>query len=133
MNEQVLTTITSASSSWETRVAPACASMPIMTSLSTRFLGHPRLTKPTLAGAVGSEIADMLFFTGTGTVLIMISGKQLYTILASNIAISVPAAAGRRNPSTKGDIVSFPPIRVGRATLMEQKIHPSRLRRRDVG
>src|SRR5437868_4399767 len=56
MNEQVLTTITSASSSWETRVAPACARMPIMTSLSTRFLGHPRLTKPTLVGAA-EEVA----------------------------------------------------------------------------
>jgi hypothetical protein len=39
--------------------------MPIITSLSTRFLGQPRLTKPTLAGAVGSEIADMLFSKGT--------------------------------------------------------------------
>jgi hypothetical protein len=37
----------------------------------------------------------------------MISGKQLYTILASNIAI--PAAG---HPGTKENIVSFPPIRV---------------------
>jgi hypothetical protein len=39
--------------------------MPIITSLSTRFLGQPRLTKPTLAGAVGLEVTDMLFFKGT--------------------------------------------------------------------
>jgi hypothetical protein len=63
--------------------------MPIITSLSTRFLGQPRLTKPTLAGAVGPEVADMLFFKGTR---IMISGKQIYTILASNIAISARSA-----------------------------------------
>src|SRR6202158_2332710 len=54
----------------------------------------------------------------------MISGEQLYTILACTIAIPAPAAAVRRNPSTKGDIVSFPPIRVGRANLMEQKYIP---------
>jgi hypothetical protein len=62
--------------------------MPIITSLSTRFLGQPRLTNPTLAGADGSAVAIMFFFTGTGTMLIMISGKQIYTILTSGIAIS---------------------------------------------
>jgi hypothetical protein len=41
--------------------------MPIITSLSTRFLGQPRLTKPTLAGAVGPDVADMIFFTGIFT------------------------------------------------------------------
>src|ERR1700730_615386 len=50
INEQVLTTMTSASSAREISWAPACASSPIITSLSTRFLGHPRLTKPTLVG-----------------------------------------------------------------------------------
>jgi hypothetical protein len=40
----------------------------------------------------------------------MISRKQIYIILASNLGIS--AAAGRRNPGTKEGIVSFPPIRV---------------------
>src|ERR1700690_3491680 len=50
MKEQVLTTITSASSAAGVSSTPACASIPIMTSLSTRFLGQPRLTKPTLVG-----------------------------------------------------------------------------------
>lgn len=64
MNEQVLTTMTSASAELGVSRAPDWASMPIMTSLSTRFLGQPRLTKPTLTGAAGSEVVDMLFFTG---------------------------------------------------------------------
>src|SRR5512135_2084015 len=50
MKEQVLTTITSASSALGVSSAPARRSTPIMTSLSTRFLGQPRLTKPTLVG-----------------------------------------------------------------------------------
>src|SRR5206468_2730246 len=50
-----LTTMTSASSALGTRSAPACESMPIITSLSTRFLGHPRLTNPTLGGALGAS------------------------------------------------------------------------------
>src|SRR5579871_738399 len=50
MNEQVLTTITSASSALGVSSAPARDSSPIMTSLSTRFLGQPRLTNPTLVG-----------------------------------------------------------------------------------
>src|SRR5712664_4008254 len=87
INEQVFTTMTSASSASGVSSAPASASMPIITSLSTRFLGQPRLTKPTLAGALGPEVADMLSFKGTR---IMISGQQIYTILASNIAISAP-------------------------------------------
>ena len=52
INEQVLTTITSASSAAGVSSAPPCASMPIITSLSTRFLGQPRLTNPTLVGRV---------------------------------------------------------------------------------
>src|SRR5205085_4354306 len=60
MNEQVFTTITSASSARGVICAPAEASMPIMTSLSTRFLGQPRLTKPTLVGgATDGEFVDM--------------------------------------------------------------------------
>src|SRR2546425_11533277 len=51
MNEQVLTMIISASSARETSSAPAWVSMPIMTSLSTRFLGQPRLTNPTFGAA----------------------------------------------------------------------------------
>src|SRR5579884_835073 len=48
INEHVFTTITSASSASEVICAPARSSRPIMTSLSTRFLGQPRLTKPIL-------------------------------------------------------------------------------------
>src|SRR5271157_3214297 len=47
INEQVLTTMMSASSARGVIAAPPCASKPIMTSLSTRFLGQPRLMKPT--------------------------------------------------------------------------------------
>ena len=44
--------------------------MPIMTSLSTRFLGQPRLTNPTFVGgdsggsglATGNDFDDMQFF-----------------------------------------------------------------------
>src|SRR5271155_4109410 len=50
MNEQVFTTITSASSARGESSAPARARKPIITSLSTRFFGHPRLTKPTFCG-----------------------------------------------------------------------------------
>src|SRR3984957_5589184 len=54
MNEQVLTPITSASSPRRVSSAPERASIPIMTSLSTRFLGQPRLTKPTFCGRVAA-------------------------------------------------------------------------------
>src|SRR6266705_465407 len=58
MSEQVFTTITSASAAWGVISAPASASIPIMTSLSTRFLGQPRLTKPILSRAVLLEISS---------------------------------------------------------------------------
>ena len=48
MKLQVLTTNTSASSARGTISQPPPASMPSITSLSTRFLGQPRLTIPTL-------------------------------------------------------------------------------------
>src|SRR5215469_12431039 len=57
MNEQVLTTMISASSACATSSAPAWANMPIITSLSTRFLGHPRLTNPTLGVVGGSRVS----------------------------------------------------------------------------
>ena len=47
MNEQVFTTMMSASSARLVISAPEVASIPIITSLSTRFFGQPRLTKPT--------------------------------------------------------------------------------------
>src|SRR5579862_944584 len=48
MKLQVLTTSTSASPARGVISYPARVRMPIITSLSTRFLGHPRLTNPTL-------------------------------------------------------------------------------------
>src|SRR5262249_16020230 len=48
MKLQVLTTRTSASSARGVSWYPSPARMPIITSLSTRFFGHPRLTNPTL-------------------------------------------------------------------------------------
>jgi len=100
-------------------------------------LGQPRLTNPTLAGTVGSELADMFFFKGTGTMLTMISGKQIYTILASGIATSALEGAGTLG-TTEGIFICIPPIciqpiRATRANLMETKNTSSILRRRDVG
>src|SRR5580704_3526647 len=63
MNEQVLTTMTSASSARRVSSAPARASRPIMTSLSTRFLGQPRLTKPTFCGRSGRGCSACGFST----------------------------------------------------------------------
>src|SRR5256885_10986581 len=59
IKEQVLTTRMSASSACEVNWAPACANIPIMTSLSTRFLGHPKLTKPTLGGRSEEHTSEL--------------------------------------------------------------------------
>jgi hypothetical protein len=48
----------------------------------------------------------------------MISRKQIYTILASNLAIS--AAAGRRNPGTKGGYRIFSANRVAVLILWDK-------------
>ena len=54
-----------------------------------------------------------------------ISGKQTYTILASNdLPYPRLGPPGRRNLSTKEDTVSFPPMPAARANLMEQKYIP---------
>src|SRR5437868_12338386 len=60
IKEQVFTTMMSASSARGVMAAPEAVSSPIITSLSTRFLGHPRLTKPTLVGGAdtGSWVLD---------------------------------------------------------------------------
>src|SRR5215470_11823367 len=56
INEHVFTTITSASSALFVISAPALFKIPIITSLSTRFLGQPRLTNPTFfLGAFEAE------------------------------------------------------------------------------
>jgi hypothetical protein len=49
----------------------------------------------------------------------MISGKQIYTILTSGMAMS--ALAGRGNPGTKRDILCFPPIGQHALILWKQK------------
>jgi len=102
-----------------------------MTSLSTRFLGQPRLTKPTLAEAAGPEVADMFFFMGTGTMTIMISRKQIYTILASALPHPRPPFAASRAPKRVPYLFrrSGPSVLI----LLKQKLHPSILWRRDVG
>src|SRR5271155_3311559 len=70
MKLQVLTTSTSASPARGVSSYPARARMPIITSLSTRFFGHPRLTNPTFFMQSGplacyathnSNIPDALF------------------------------------------------------------------------
>src|SRR5689334_5067797 len=74
MKLHVLTTITSASDGWGVSSWPWDVSWPIMTSVSTRFLGHPRLTNPIFKASVLSvlnvavgeaaffEILLMIFF-----------------------------------------------------------------------
>ena len=52
----------------------------------------------------------------------MISGKQIYTILTSGMAMS--ALAGRGNPGTKRDILCFPPIGQHVLILWKQKYIP---------
>src|SRR5258708_23646385 len=79
MNEQVFTTITSASSARGESSAPARASRPIITSLSTRFLGHPRLTKPTFCGRVSSarfSSSASLGFSLGGEIVRFFDGMQ---------------------------------------------------------
>src|SRR6266851_1879367 len=92
MNEQVLTTMTSASSAPETRVAPACTSIPIITSLSTRFFGHPRLTKPTLVGA--GVALSVALSTGGDKVFTGMQSLDFNTVAG---LLPVSAAADRRN------------------------------------
>src|SRR5271165_448602 len=58
MKEQVLTTMMSASSAREVISAPPCDSRPIITSLSTRFLGQPRLTKPIFLGVAATVLSS---------------------------------------------------------------------------
>src|SRR5579872_681395 len=67
MKEQVLTTMTSASSARTVSSAPPWESRPIMTSLSTRFFGQPKLTKPTFGlgrASTAFGAATVRSFTG---------------------------------------------------------------------
>src|SRR5258707_13547404 len=87
MNEQVFTTITSASSARAVICAPPVCSMPIMTSLSTRFLGQPRLTKPIFKG-LGREAesgcggATVRFSTGMRSIYCSIEKSRVFAALA---------------------------------------------------
>src|SRR5271167_2014479 len=58
MNEQVFTTMMSASSAREVISAPPWESRPIMTSLSTRFLGQPKLTNPIFLGVAADVLSS---------------------------------------------------------------------------
>ena len=57
MKLHVLTTRISASSARGVSSYPSRVRIPIITSLSTRFFGHPRLTNPTLV--IGSKLAPL--------------------------------------------------------------------------
>src|SRR5215472_6222755 len=98
MNEQVFTTITSASSALAVRCAPPACRRPIMTSLSTRFLGHPRLTKPTFS--VASLSADSSCWGAT----VRVSTGMRYIILASENtrALVTRVAMGERGTREGG-------------------------------
>src|SRR5207302_3737773 len=67
INEHVLTTMTSASSAREVICAPPRCSMPIITSLSTRFFGHPRLTNPTFRGLDSGGCSGTRVMVGLST------------------------------------------------------------------
>ena len=96
MNEQVFTTMTSASSARWTRSAPACESMPIITSLSTRFLGQPKLTKPTLgaAGLDSSGVSTDEDFEGMQSFnFITLTGCSWYQLIAGQFRLSFPVVS----------------------------------------
>src|ERR1700761_4444325 len=57
MKLHVFTTITSASDGCGVSSCPEAVSWPIITSVSTRFFGHPRLTKPIFNSTTFLEVA----------------------------------------------------------------------------
>src|SRR5262245_369708 len=67
MNPQVLPTITSACRASATSSWPARRRWPSITSLSTRFLGQPRLTRPTRSGEDSGPAAARRASSRTGT------------------------------------------------------------------
>ena len=58
-----------------------------MTSLSTRFLGQPRLTNPTLVGAVGLSLD--LEMTGSSTVVNFFDMQSFYSSILESGAEQV--------------------------------------------
>ena len=89
MNEQVFTTSTSASPGRGVISQPFRASMPIITSLSTRFFGHPKLTNPTFS-------MSPLFVDPSGPV----AELQLYH--ASQVRSGLGGPSIRPQPGTAG-------------------------------
>ncbi len=77
------------------RPRPA-ASMPIMTSLSTRFLGHPRLTKPTLVARGGRRVLQLQVASSSGTDKVFV-GMQ--SIDFNTLARLAPGAQSRYQTS----------------------------------
>jgi len=68
-------------SSWVS-CAPELARMPIITSLSTRFFGQPRLTKPTFVGV--TEVSELLRdFAGSSVTAVICSDDMQALILSS--------------------------------------------------
>src|SRR5512135_2432077 len=80
MNPQVLTTMTSAASGLATKVKPDRFRTPSMTSLSTRFLAHPRLIRATL-GMSGPAPVDGTAASGVDPVKQAREGDGLPDVL----------------------------------------------------
>src|ERR1039457_5278642 len=76
MKLQVLTTRTSASAGSGVNSWPLASSWPIMTSLSTRVLGQPRLTKPNFRSETAGVDHQDIGFGGVGRQLVA-PGQQL--------------------------------------------------------
>ena len=93
MKEQVLTTMISASSSCGVNSAPACVSRPIMTSLSTRFFGHPRLTNPTFSRP-GTALERTSSWSSTATDVLLTGMQSLYFSIQQQVSIIFAARTG---------------------------------------
>ena len=84
MKEQVFTTRMSAVSGRLVISAPAWSSKPIMTSLSTRFLGQPRLTKPIRGRCSSTPSATPVRVQG---VLLLALASPLYSRAISRVSV----------------------------------------------
>src|SRR5689334_10880953 len=103
INEQVFTTITSASSARAVICAPSVCNMPIITSLSTRFLGQPRLTKPTFKGDGGGAVpgcggASVGFSTGMLSLYYNIAKASVF---AGSAPVGQPTRTSNREDGMK--------------------------------
>ena len=131
IKEQVLTTMTSASSASGVSSAPACASMPIMTSLSTRFLGQPRLTKPTLVGraaaaaalirAGGAAVTEVSLVIGTCLIGTGKCGRQALDLIDFSILRGFVPGSGLLVHGYHEGNFGYAPANVTRASLIQMK------------